>query len=151
MCLWAIYICNANRLTTAFTDLGKKVETISGGGWRVTTDSVDTLLPILRAKLDLLDPAEPFILWCMDSNFFRQLTASGDLAGITRGEDGRFHITGKLMVTHYSLLRDMLAEINRIVDASSDDSGSSSPLSHSLMLHGPATLCQHQGSGSGLC
>jgi hypothetical protein len=53
----------------------------------------------------------------MDSNFFRQLTTSGDLAGITRGEDGRFHITGKLMVTPYSLLRDMLAEINRIVDA----------------------------------
>jgi hypothetical protein len=53
----------------------------------------------------------------MDSNFFRQLTTSGDLAGITRGEDGRFHITGKLMVTPYSLLRDMLAEMNRIVDA----------------------------------
>jgi hypothetical protein len=47
---------NANRLTAAFTDLGKKVETISGGGWKVTTESVDTLLPILRAKLDLLDP-----------------------------------------------------------------------------------------------
>jgi hypothetical protein len=108
---------NANRLTEAFTDLGKKVETISGGGWKVTTESVDILLPILRAKLDLLDPAAPVILWCMDSNFFRQLTTSGDLAGITRGEDGRFHITGKLMVTPYSLLRDMLAEINRIVDA----------------------------------
>jgi hypothetical protein len=104
-------------LTTAFTDLGKKVETISAGGWRVTTDSVDTLLPILQAKLDLLDPAAPVILWCMDSNFFRQLTASGDLAGIIRGEDGRFHITGQLMVTPYSLLRDMLAELNRIVDA----------------------------------
>jgi hypothetical protein len=58
---------NANRLTAAFTDLGKKVETISGGGWRVTKDSVDTLLPILRAKLDLLDPAAPVILWCMDT------------------------------------------------------------------------------------
>ncbi len=80
---------NANRLTTAFTDLGKRVETISAGGWRVSKDSVDTLLPILHAKLDLLDPAAPVILWCMDSHFFRQLTASGDLAGITRGEDGR--------------------------------------------------------------
>jgi hypothetical protein len=26
---------NVNRLTAAFTDLGKKVETISGGGWRL--------------------------------------------------------------------------------------------------------------------
>jgi hypothetical protein len=108
---------NANRLTAAFTDLGKRVETISGGGWRVTKETVDTLLPILGAKLDLLDPAAPVILWCMDSHFFRQLTASGDLAGISRGENGRFHITGKLMVTPYSLLREMLAEINRIVDA----------------------------------
>ncbi len=51
---------NANRLTAAFTDLGKKVETISGGGWKITADSV---------------------------------------------------------VTPYSLLRDMLAELSRIVDA----------------------------------
>jgi hypothetical protein len=108
---------NANRLTTAFTDLGKRVETISAGGWMVSRDSVDTLLPILRAKIDLLDPEAPVILWCMDSHFFRQLTASGDLAGITRGEDGRFHVTGQLMVTPFSLLRDMLSELNRIVAA----------------------------------
>jgi hypothetical protein len=50
----------------------------------------------------------------MDSNFFRQLTSSGDLAGIIRGKDGRFHITGKLMITPYSLLRDMLVEMDRI-------------------------------------
>jgi hypothetical protein len=41
---------NANRLTAAFTDLGKKVETINGGGWIVTKESVDTLLLILKAK-----------------------------------------------------------------------------------------------------
>jgi hypothetical protein len=108
---------NANRLTAAFTDLGKRVETISGGGWRVTREAVNHLLPILRAKLDLLDPAAPVILWCMDSHFFRQLTASGDLAGIVRGEDGKFHITGKLMVTPVSLLRELVDEINRIVGA----------------------------------
>jgi hypothetical protein len=108
---------NANRLTAAFTNLGKKVETISGGGWKITSDSVDTLLPILQAKLELLDPAAPVILWCMDYNFFRQLTATGDFAGITRSEDGRFHVTGRLMVTPYSLLRDMLVELNRIVGA----------------------------------
>jgi hypothetical protein len=108
---------NANRLTMAFTDLGKKVETISGGGWKITSDSVATLRPILQAKLELLDPAAPVILWCMDYNFFRQLTATGDLAGITRSEDGRFHVTGRLLVTPYSLLRDMLVELNRIVDA----------------------------------
>jgi hypothetical protein len=86
-------------------------------GWKITSESVDTLLPILQAKLELLDPAVPVILWCMDYNFFRQLTATGDLAGITRGEDGKFHVTGKLMVAPYSLLRDMLVELNRIVDA----------------------------------
>jgi hypothetical protein len=108
---------NANRLTTAFTDLGKRVETISGGGWRVTREAVNHLLPILQAKLELLDPAAPVILWCMDSHFFRQLTASGDLAGIVRGEDGKFHITGKLMITPVSLLRELVDEINRIVAA----------------------------------
>jgi hypothetical protein len=50
----------------------------------------------------------------MDSHFFRQLTASGDLAGISRGDDGKFHITGKLMITPCSLLREMVDEINRM-------------------------------------
>ncbi len=62
---------------------------------------MDTLLSILRAKLELLDPVAPVILWCMDYNFFRQLTATGDLTGIIRGEDGRFLVTGKLMITPY--------------------------------------------------
>jgi hypothetical protein len=89
---------NANRLTAAFTDLGKRVETISGGGWRVTKESVDTLLPILGAKLDLLDPAAPVILWCIDSHFFRQLTASlgspeARTAGFTSPENSWSHHT----------------------------------------------------------
>jgi hypothetical protein len=57
------------------------------------------------------------VVYRMDYNFFRQLTSNGDLANINRSKDGRFHVVGDLMVTPFSLLRDMLAELNRIVEA----------------------------------
>jgi hypothetical protein len=67
---------------------------------------IDTLLTILKAILELLDEDAPVILWCMDYNFFRQLTTNGDLATINRSEDGKTStlIVGDLMVTPFSLL-----------------------------------------------
>jgi hypothetical protein len=108
---------NANRLAGAITDLGKKVDTINCGGWRVTKDSVDALLPILKARLALLDNAAPVIIWCMDSSCYRQLSASGDLSQIVRSPDGKYHVRGDLMVAPFSLVLDTLKELDRIIEA----------------------------------
>ncbi len=140
---------NANRLTTAFTDLGKRVETISAGGWIVSRDSVDTLLPILRAKIDLLDPEAPVILWCMDS---LQTTDS------LRRPRGHHQRGGWQVSRHWPAYGHSLQSAPRYAGRAkpdcgclwhspSDDTGSGSPLSHQVMLHGHATLCKHQGSG----
>jgi hypothetical protein len=102
---------NANRLTTAaFTDLEKKVETTYGGGWKVTKESVDTLLPTLKAKIELLDPAAPIILWCMTTT---SSTATCPLS--LEVKTGTFMRPRTLWSPPLSLLRDMLTELNRTV------------------------------------
>ncbi len=75
-------------------------------------------ITILKAILELLDEDAPVILWCMDYNFFRQLTTNGDLATINRSEDGKFHVNCRRPHGHpLQPARDMLAELNRIVEA----------------------------------
>ncbi len=77
---------------------------------------MDALIPVLQAKLNELDPSVPVVLWCLDSACFRTLTADGDLESISKSAtDGKYHITGVLMVTPFSLLNNTLKEINRIV------------------------------------
>jgi hypothetical protein len=89
---------------------------ITCGGWTITKESVDALIPVLQAKLSELDPSVPVILWCLDSACFRALSSDGDLKNICKSAtDGKYHVSGELMVTPFSLLSNTLREIDRIV------------------------------------
>jgi hypothetical protein len=113
---------NAKRLVAAITDMGKRVNSITCGGWTITKESVDALIPVLQAKLAELDPSVPVILWCLDSACFRALSSDGDLKNISKsGTDGKYHVTGELMVTPFSLLSNTLREIDRIIRVCKDD------------------------------
>jgi hypothetical protein len=112
---------NAKRLVAAITDMGKRVNSITCGGWTITKESVDALIPVLQAKLAELDPSVPVILWCLDSACFRALSSDGDLKNISKsGTDGKYHVTGELMVTPFSLLSNTLREIDRIIRVCKD-------------------------------
>jgi hypothetical protein len=112
---------NAKRLVDAITDMGKRDNSITCGGWTITKESVDALILVLQAKLGELDPSVPVILWCLDSACFRALSFDGDLKNICKSAtDGRYHVTGELMVTPFSLLSNTLCEIDRIVRVCKD-------------------------------
>ncbi len=112
---------NAKRLVAAITDMGKRVNSITCGGWTITKESVDALIPILQAKLSELDSSVPVVLWCLDSACFRALLSDGDLKNICKSvTDGKYHVMGKLMVTPFSLLSNTLREIDRIVTVCKD-------------------------------
>jgi hypothetical protein len=75
---------------------------------------IDTLLPILKAKLELLDggrTGHPVVYAGL------QFFPSADNQRRPGYHQQKFHIVGDLMVTPFSLLRDMLAELNMIVEA----------------------------------
>jgi hypothetical protein len=96
--------------------MGKRVNSITCGGWTITEESVDALIPVLQAKLCGLDLSVPVVLWCLDSACLRALSADSDLKNISKSAtDGKYHVTGELMVTPFSLLSNTLKEIDRIV------------------------------------
>jgi hypothetical protein len=95
---------------------GQKSQLHHVQGWTITKESVDALIPVLQDKLSELDPSVPMVLWCLDSACFCALTADSDLKSISKSAtDGKYHVTGELMVTPFSLLNNTLKEIDRII------------------------------------
>ena len=107
---------NAGLLSNAFTDLGKVVITLATGGWCVSKENVDALLPKLQKLLEGLDPSVPVILWCLDNSAFKVLNQNGDLTSVSRlAKNKKFHIIGDLTVTLFCLLNSVMREMDRIV------------------------------------
>jgi hypothetical protein len=108
---------NTFRLTKAFEEMGKPVESLVASGWSITMGSIDSLLPNLSAILAKSDTGLPVVFWCLDNSCFRALTAGGDLVAISKQKDKKFHVTGELTVAPFSLLNNVMRELKRAIDA----------------------------------
>jgi hypothetical protein len=109
---------NGKRLHEALGDLGMRVNALTSGGWTLSRAAVDSLLPILEEQLAFLPESVPVILYLLDNSCFKAINEDGDLVAITRSEvDGLFHVVGDLAVTPFSLLRNALQELDRLIAA----------------------------------
>ncbi len=107
---------NAGLLSNAFTDLGKEVITLATGGWCVSKENVDALLPKLQKLLEGLDTSVLVILWCLDNSAFKALNQNGDLTSVSRlAKNKKFQIIGNLTVILFCLLNSLMREMDRIV------------------------------------
>ncbi len=93
---------NTLKLTRAFEEMGRPVESLTASGWSITMGAIDSLLPNLAEILAKSDPDLPVVFWCLDNSCFRALTASGDLVAITKQKDKKFHVLGELAVVPYT-------------------------------------------------
>jgi hypothetical protein len=107
---------NTSRLTRAFEEMGKPVESLVASGWTITMGAIDSLLPNLAATLAMCDPDLPVVFWCLENSCFRALNAAGDLVAISKQKDKKFHVEGELTVAPFSLLNNVLHELKRAVD-----------------------------------
>ncbi len=108
---------NTFKLTKAFEELGRPVESLTASGWSITMGAIDSLLPNLAEILAKSDPDLPVVFWCLDNACFRALTAGGDLVAITKQKDKKFHVLGELAVAPYTILNNVLRELKRAIAA----------------------------------
>jgi hypothetical protein len=108
---------NTLKLTRAFEEMGRPVESLTASGWSITMGAIDSLLPNLAEFLAKSDPDLPVVFWCLDNSCFRALTASGDLVAITKQKDKKFHVLGELAVAPYTILNNVLRELKRAIVA----------------------------------
>jgi hypothetical protein len=109
---------NAKNLSQAASMLGIDAHMIASGGWKLTRENVDKLLPDLHELLSSLPPATPIVLFCLDNSSFLAATEEGGMVPISKcvpGDKG-YHVNGALVVAPERALQLSLDQLKRIVE-----------------------------------
>ncbi len=61
---------NANKLASSTSMLGVDSYKIAAGGWKISKESVDSLLPELRTQLGTLPADTPIIIFGLDNSSY---------------------------------------------------------------------------------
>ncbi len=102
---------NAIRKAGALRRKGVEVMEIGRKEWAVSEESVDTLLEqlqILASKDDIL------VLQCLDSRCFLETDSNSNVHLPKRGEDGKVHVKGRIMVAKDLLLEILLDQLDQV-------------------------------------
>jgi hypothetical protein len=107
---------NAEKLANAAATLGVVSETITEGGWILTTSSVSIILPQVEAYCATLPPDAPVVIYCLDNSSFCCADQDGNLAAITKDKtDNKYHVVGELVVVHEITMAAAVTNIKRLL------------------------------------
>jgi hypothetical protein len=118
----AVFVGGSNALNLAYSAsaLGLDAYQLAKGGWKLTKENVDKILPDLRDVLGSVPPDTPVVLFCLDNSCFMGLAEDGSMTHISRsieGDDG-FHVQGALVVAPERALKNALEQKKRLIEAS---------------------------------
>jgi hypothetical protein len=94
---------------------------LAKGGWKITRENIEKLIPDLKELMSSLPASTPIILFCLDNSSFLAASEEGGLAPISKcvPEDDGYHIKGDLVVApecalHYTveLLKKLVSELS---------------------------------------
>jgi uncharacterized membrane protein YgcG len=111
---------NADRLANSAASLGILTETITTGGWVLTTDAVTEILPQVAAHCAALAADSPVVIYCLDNSSFCCADKDGQLTAISKKEDGIYHVIGEIVVVHEVTLAAAVTNLKRIILACGD-------------------------------
>jgi hypothetical protein len=111
---------NADRLANSAATLGIVTETITSGGWILSTDAVTEILPQVSAFCASLPAEAPVVIYCLDNVSFCCANSDGQISAITKLADGIFHVVGEIVVVHEVTLAAAVTNLKRIILAYGD-------------------------------
>jgi hypothetical protein len=112
---------NAKNLANAAANLGIDSYQLAKGGWKITRDNIEKLIPDLKELMSSLPAGTPIILFCLDNSSFLAASEEGGLTPISKciPEDDGYHVKGDLVVApecalHHTveLLKKLVAEFS---------------------------------------
>jgi hypothetical protein len=73
---------------------------IATGGWKISRENVDKLIPDLHELMNGLPAVTPIVLFCMDNSSFLAASEEGGMAPISKCVEGDhgYHVKGALVV-----------------------------------------------------
>jgi hypothetical protein len=100
--------------------LGIITETITTGGWILTTDAVTGILPQVNDFCASLPADAPVVIYCLDNVSFCCANSDGQISAINKLKDGNFHVVGEIVVVHEVTLAAAVTNLKWIILACGD-------------------------------
>jgi hypothetical protein len=107
---------NAARLTKAVTEAGYSVCKILHRNWRVSRESAEALARTIVQTAEQDDPAV-VVLFMLDGSIFYAKGQDGSRTLPRKGDDGKFHIVGDLVVCSTETQDEHLNTLRPVLDA----------------------------------
>ena len=95
---------HAYRLGSALSTVGEKVLCLASPSWRLNADNVSATSKSLEEAVKN-NPGATVILQLYDSSIYFSSSENGEVMLPKRGEDGRFHIVGELVIAEWTALK----------------------------------------------
>ena len=114
---------NADRLANSAATLGINPETVTSGGWILSTANVSTILPEVEAYCATMPADSPVIIYCLDNSSFACADQDGAISAIRKLDkdkdkirpDNSYHVVGELIVAHEITLAAAVSNLKRII------------------------------------
>jgi hypothetical protein len=104
-------------LAYATSSLGVETYKLATGGWKLSKENVDKILPDLRELLSGLPSNTPVIFFCLDNSSFLAASEEGGLVPISKcvPEDDGYHVVGSLVVAPEKAMQYAIAQLKRAI------------------------------------
>jgi hypothetical protein len=108
---------NARNLAYATSSLGVETYNLATGGWKLTKENIDKILPDLRELLSGLPRGTLIIFFCLDNSSFLAASEEGGLVPISKcvPEDDGYHVVGSLVVAPEKAMQYAIAQLKRAI------------------------------------
>ncbi len=108
---------NAKNLANAAANLGIDSYQLAKGGWKITRENIEKLIPDLKELMSSLPAGTPIVLFCLDNSSFLAASEEGGLMPISKcvQEDDGYHVKGDLVIAPECTLHHTLELLKKLV------------------------------------
>ena len=108
---------NARNLAYAASSLGVETYQLVKGGWKVTKENIDKLIPDLKEILSSLPAKTPVVFFCLDNSSFLAASEEGGMVPISKcvPEDDGYHVPGALVVAPERAMQYATSQLRRAI------------------------------------
>jgi hypothetical protein len=143
----ALIIGGSNARDLAYATFSLVVETykLATGGWKLSRESLDKLIPDLKELLSSLPSKTPVISFCLDNSRFLAASEEGGLFPFSKGvpEDNGYHVADTLVVARERGMQQAIVQLWRAIAGCGDFRSSLSSLGQDMSHnHGMQVMLQ---------
>ncbi len=108
---------NARNLAYAASSLGVETYQLVKGGWKVSKENINKLIPDLKEILSSLPAKTPVVFFCLDNSSFLAASEEGGMVPISKcvPEDDGYHVPGALVVAPERAMQYATSQLRRAI------------------------------------